>query len=559
MPVTLSFPGVYVTEASSGVHTITGVATAIAAFVGAAQRGPVNSPVTVNSFGDFERIFGGLWAPSLLGFAVQDFFLNGGGQAVIVRLFHATGAGNDAATFTVSTLSLRAASEGAWGGALQIAVDLDPDDSVAKRLGVAPAELFNLTVTDTATGANERFLNLTVADSSRRIDKVLAAQSHLAQWNGDPYSKPATAPAKGSDDITPLRTAIDTANADLVKAAQLVPANPAAVTAARAAAAAAKLAFQAKVPGAPADLQAADFTPNQGMAKKLGIYALEKADLFNMLVIPPYNGVAPDINVDDALWAAAAQYCETRRAMLLLESKSDWRAGVQNALDDYNAHTAGTVSKNAAIFYPRYRKPNSLHDNRVEEFPSCGAVAGVFARTDSQRGVWKAPAGLDATLLGVPELAVPLTDAENGQLNIVGINCLRAMPAAGRVVWGSRTLQGNDRLTSEWKYIPVRRTALFIEESLYRGTQWIVFEPNDEPLWAQIRLNIGAFMHSLFRQGAFQGTTPRDAYFVKCDKEITTQADIDLGVVNIIVGFAPLKPAEFVVVKLQQMAGQIEV
>jgi hypothetical protein len=169
----------------------------------------------------------------------------------------------------------------------------------------------------------------------------------------------------------------------------------------------------------------------------------------------------------------------------------------------------------------------------MEEFAPCGAVAGVFARTDTQRGVWKAPAGLDASLVGVPQLTVSLTDSENGELNPLGINCLRAMPASGRVVWGSRTLQGNDRLASEWKYIPVRRTALYIEESLYRGTQWVVFEPNDEPLWSQIRLNVGAFMHSLFRQGAFQGTTPRDAYFVKCDKETTTQNDIDRGIVPV--------------------------
>jgi phage tail sheath protein FI len=143
-------------------------------------------------------------------------------------------------------------------------------------------------------------------------------------------------------------------------------------------------------------------------------------------------------------------------------------------------------------------------------------------------------------------------------LNPLGVNCLRSFPVNGRVVWGSRTLAGADQLASEWKYVPVRRTALFIEESLYRGTQWVVFEPNDEPLWAQIRMNVGAFMQNLFRQGAFQGSTPREAYFVKCDSETTTQNDIDNGIVNIIVGFAPLKPAEFVVIKLQQIAGQAE-
>jgi phage tail sheath protein FI len=202
--------------------------------------------------------------------------------------------------------------------------------------------------------------------------------------------------------------------------------------------------------------------------------------------------------------------------------------------------------------------PDPLRENRLEEFVPCGVVAGICARTDAQRGVWKAPAGLDAGLLGVRELSTRLTDDEHGQLNPLGVNALRAFPVVGLVVWGARTLEGADRLASEWKYLPVRRLALFIEESLYRGTQWVVFEPNDEPTWAQIRLNVGAFMHNLFRQGAFQGQSPRDAYFVKCDKDTTTQNDINLGIVNILVGFAPLKPAEFVIIKLQQMAGQVQ-
>jgi phage tail sheath protein FI len=242
--------------------------------------------------------------------------------------------------------------------------------------------------------------------------------------------------------------------------------------------------------------------------------------------------------------------------MLLVDPPSAW---ISKDIAKNRFGNIETRSKNAALFFPRFKQPNLLKDNLLEEFVPCGAIAGIFARTDTQRGVWKAPAGLDATLVGVPQLSVPLTDAENGELNPLGINCLRVFPAAGRVVWGSRTLQGDDRLTSEWKYIPVRRTALYIEESLYRGTKWVVFEPNDEPLWAQIRLNVGAFMQNLFRQGAFQGQSPSDAYFVKCDKETTTQNDINLGIVNIVVGFAPLKPAEFVIIKLQQIAGQIAV
>jgi phage tail sheath protein FI len=300
-------------------------------------------------------------------------------------------------------------------------------------------------------------------------------------------------------------------------------------------------------------LTGADFS-GAGIDAKQGMYALEKTDLFNLLCLPPYldpddDGVWDDI--DAGLVDEAAAYCAKRRAVLLVDPPSDWAA-----VDDATAGV-GVTSPNAALYFPRLRQPNPLRDNQIETFVPCGAVAGTIARTDAQRGVWKAPAGLDATLVGVPELAVALTDRESGQLNPLGINCLRAMPLVGRVIWGARTLRGADRLASEWKYLPVRRTALFLEESLYRGTQWVVFEPNDEPLWAQIRLNVGAFMQNLFLQGAFQGATPREAYFVKCDKETTTRTDIDNGVVNILVGFAPLKPAEFVVIKLQQTSGQI--
>jgi phage tail sheath protein FI len=242
--------------------------------------------------------------------------------------------------------------------------------------------------------------------------------------------------------------------------------------------------------------------------------------------------------------------------MLLVDPPSGWKTKAQ-AVTGIQAGV-GTTSRNAAIFFPRLRQPDPLHDNQMETFVPCGAAAGVFARTDAQRGVWKAPAGIDATLAGVPQLSVSLTDDENGDLNQLGVNCLRSFPLIGQVVWGSRTLRGADQFADEYKYIPVRRTALFIEESLFRGTKWVVFEPNDEPLWAQIRLNVGAFMHNLFRQGAFQGQTPREAYFVKCDKETTTQNDINLGIVNIVVGFAPLKPAEFVIIKIQQIAGNIE-
>jgi phage tail sheath protein FI len=250
--------------------------------------------------------------------------------------------------------------------------------------------------------------------------------------------------------------------------------------------------------------------------------------------------------------------------MLIVDPPAAWGANKETAAakarDGLSAlGLTGVEARNAALYFPRVQESDPNLDGQLDVFVPCGIVAGIMARTDTNRGVWKAPAGLDASVNGVSALQVNLNDAENGMLNPLGINCLRYFPpVSGRVVWGARTLRGADQLADEYKYVPVRRLALYMEESLYRGTQWVVFEPNDEPLWAQIRLNVGAFMHGLFRQGAFQGQTPNDAYFVKCDKETTPQDQINLGIVNIVVGFAPLKPAEFVVIKIQQMAGQIE-
>jgi phage tail sheath protein FI len=570
MPATLTYPGVYIEEIPSGVRTITGVATSITAFIGRALRGPTNEAVVINSFGDFERIFGGLWVESTLGYAVRDFYLNGGSQAVIVRLYHAeSGAGAKPAksTVTVGDFTFEAASEGQWGNKLRATIDTDVSEEVATRMGLAKADLFNLTVRDATTGMTEVFRNLSVKPSSRRLDKVLAAESRLVRWAGiwPPNPLPAIAADVDTVAIEEKKLADEQKELAVLKATQ--PQDPAAIAAQEAVVATAKADLKTAEDAAGASdglalTKPADFTPANAEADKKGLYSLEqlfaKDGLFNILCIPPYMNGGEDVDV--SLVSDAAAYCEKRRAMLLVDPPSLWKSkqAARDGFTDANNDQLGTRSKNAAIFFPRLRQPNPLRDNQFEVFAPCGAVAGVFARTDTRRGVWKAPAGLDATLVGVPSVSVALTDDENGELNQLGINCLRAFPAAGRVVWGSRTLRGADQLADEWKYIPVRRTALFIEESLYRGTQWVVFEPNDEPLWSQIRLNIGAFMQNLFRQGAFQGTTPKDAYFVKCDKETTTQNDINLGIVNIIVGFAPLKPAEFVVIKIQQIAGKIE-
>jgi phage tail sheath protein FI len=567
MPVTPTYPGVYIEEIPSGVRTIVGVATSITAFIGRARQGPTDEAITINGFGDFERTFGGLWIESKLGFAVRDFFLNGGAQAIIVRLYNddtGDGAKPSQTKLTVGGLKLIAAQKGKVGAYLRVTVDKDNVSAdVAAAMGLTKADLFNLTVTNAAPGgSSERYLNLSAKDGPRRVDRVLAAESSLVRWDGDyPSPEPTVTPAK--DPVTAAADALKTKQKDLLDkqiAGTATPADTAAVETAKTALEAEQKKMLDSVSDGKA-LGLGNFLPANGEADKKGIYALEQVfardGLFNILCIPPYN--ATD-DVDVTLVSAASAYCDRRRAMLLVDPPSTWTTK-KAARDGFVADPdqVGTRSRNAALFFPRLRQPNPLRDGQVEAFAPCGVVAGIFARTDTQRGVWKAPAGNDATLIGVPQLSVPLTDDENGELNPLGINCLRAFPVYGRVVWGSRTMRGADQLADEYKYIPVRRTALYIEESLYRGLKWVVFEPNDEPLWAQIRLNAGAFMHNLFRQGAFQGTTPRDAYFVKCDRETTTQNDINLGIVNVLVGFAPLKPAEFVIVKLQQMAGQIEV
>lgn len=528
MPATLLHPGVYIEEVPSGVRTITGVATSIAAFVGRAWRGPVDTPTVVFSYADYGRVFGGLWRDSPMSYAVQQFFANGGSQAVIVRVATRGGGGGTEATAATLDLGggnlLEAASPGTWGRNLVATVDYDTKDADLPLAEQDP-NLFNLTLFDDpdspddaaargGSGARETFLNVSRDTASPRfVAKVLEQQSALARASAVGAARPAedtvaADPATGHD-------------GDPVGAAEVV--DP----------------------------------PND--ADKTGMYALLDTDLFNLLCIPPYTQDTADNGM--ATWTAASRFCKDRRALLIVDAPQDW--SVDDAANGVSAFSAIERSY-AALYFPRVRMPDPLQDNKLEEFAPCGVVAGVMSRTDSQRGVWKAPAGIEANLQGVMGLDVNglpanLTDGENGRLNPLGVNCLRNLPAIGHVVWGARTLEGANALASQWKYVPVRRLALFIEESLFRGTQWVVFEPNDEPLWAQIRLNLGAFMHTLFRQGAFQGSSPREAYFVKCDKETTTQTDIDNGIVNIVVGFAPLKPAEFVVISIQQIALQAQV
>jgi hypothetical protein len=757
MPVTPTYPGVYIEEVPSGVRTITGVATSITAFVGYTARGPVNQAVRIFNFGDYERNFGGLSRSSEISYAVQQFFQNGGGDAYVVRV--AQGAAKARVNLQDLgggvVLTVEAASEGVWGNNIRVVVDYATSN---------PDSTFNLTVTryELVNGAfaaveTEQFRNLSmnsgaagyavdVAKSSRLIrltragglvfgngyalsgidlnaayPALTASQTTLVGvLDGDtPFtlvlqSTPAnlgalvtalnsvSIPAAGLGGRIEARRAdilgVDNVAGDFLKLVSLTAADDSAVTISRAAAndvsqalglgvvnggrevdgsAARRPAPNGTLSGDLADilsdaaagdittvtitdqatgtalfngappsialpggttvmtaagaiqtiiraishpaaqnatvqlvgtrilvrssatapaatialagtgaaavlLDAANDTVNVheyqlGTAlsfgaqvlvvggsgsdgsvptgvdflgsydAKTGIYALRNVDLFNLLVIPATTTLAAGEAA--SVIAAAASFCEERRAFFVLDV--DPREAQTN-VPTWAA--SASTSRNVGVFYPQILVADPLEQFRERAMSSVGAAAGVFARTDANRGVWKAPAGTEANLNGVRGLSVVLTDMENGPLNQVGVNALRSFPNFGFVVWGARTRRGADALADEYKYIPVRRLALFLEESLYRGTQWVVFEPNDEPLWAQIRLNLNAFMQDLFQQGAFAGKSPREAFFVKCDRETTTPNDINLGIVNIVVGFAPLKPAEFVIIKIQQIS-----
>jgi Bacteriophage tail sheath protein len=653
MPVTPTYPGVYIEELPSGVHTITGVATSIAAFIDFFTMGPMNEAVQILSFGDFERQFGGLNSLSEASYAIQQFFLNGGSEAWVVRVASSDGAHPAAAAASVDisnaiagggVLTVTAIDEGQWGDNLRAEVDstgttgqfnltLSLYQTQGGRSVVVDQEVFrNLSMTTTDPNFVETVVNDDNTGSA--LARVTASGNNPPLPNGTisapltgPLNFPAANPssnvtigavgpaaitltiAAGNQALTDVASALEAAiragvatnpefsgatvdvvtdaagdhlrimagpggPSDLIVFANdtlttLLGLNPTAATPPTSNVQEYTLGNTAAVPNSAqlAGAQGEDGIPPNGtdligvQAIKTGIFALEDVDLFNLLCIPRTAMTASTdpnpLGTTDAfsVITVAEQYCESRRAFFLMDSPSG--VTTPTGIKNYLAANDALRDKNAALYYPRVDVPDQLNSFRLRSFGASGTIAGLCARTDSARGVWKAPAGTEANLVNVPQLDYNVTDGENGVLNPLAINCLRNFPVFGNVCWGARTLEGADQLESDWKYVPVRRFTLFLEESLYRGTKWVVFEPNDEPLWAQIRLNIGAFLQSLFRQGAFQGKSSREAYFVKCDSETTTQTDINNGIVNIVVGFAPLKPAEFVIIQIQQIAGQI--
>lgn len=375
VPTSLTFPGVYVEEIPSGVRTIEGVSTSVTALIGAARKGSFDKAVLITSFSEFTGTFGALHRELELGYAVRQFFLNGGKSAHIVRV--------------------------------------------------------------------------------------------------------------------------------------------------------------------PRDATLAKF--------KQALRVLHRVDDVNLLTLP---GVT-----DPKVLTAAETFCRQRRAFLITDSPPT----AKSPAEMLQAQQSGMLLKSsyAAVYYPWLKIQDPL-TRKLRVTPPSGTIAGVFARTDETRGVWKAPAGTEATLKGVDSLEYELTEPEAATLNAKGINCLRTFAASGPVVWGARTLEGDNALGSEWKYVPLRRLELFIEESIDKGTKWAVFEPNAEPLWIRLRVCVENFLLGLWQQGALMGQTPRYAFFVNCDRTTTGQADINTGFVSMVIGFAPLKPAEFIILRIRQRACEAE-
>lgn len=615
MPTPAGYPGVYIEELPSSVRTIASVTTSVTAFVGHTRRGPLNTPVRITSFADFERRFGGLTSQSAVGYAVHQFFGNGGTVAVVVRVTKA-GTGKAACVTLDSTeghsacpvLEVHAKEPGHWGSGLRLAVDYDTP---------CPDETFNLHVLDARGTSRESFTNLSMDPAhGRHAETVINAGSALIRVKAVGEGRPdpsGTVSKPFAGELPDLAVELTVKIGEVERAFTLYDPDcdgeaPCEVTE-LALLLERKLRALPDAPGKHAfagtevtafgrrlQVVAGSIDPDDVVrflgecandlgleasvnppvfplsggedgappgsrdligseADKTGLQALRDIEDVNLLSLPElasYESVGDVVTV----LSAADRLCRERRIFLLVDAPSAWgsvdaaRAGI-GAFEPVR-------SDHAALYFPQLRLTDPL-TGRLRAFPPSGALAGVIARTDGERGVWNAPAGTEARLAGVYSLAVQLTDRENGLLNPLGINCLRTFPVVGPLVWGARTLRGTDAQSSEWKYVPVRRLALHIEESLRRGLQWVVFEPNTEQLWQQVRLNAAGYLHTLFEKGAFKGGTPRQAYFVKCDKDTTTEEDIANGIVNVVVGIAPVKPAEFVIVKIQQMAGQFEI
>ena len=503
MPTTYLSPGVYVQEVPSGSKPIQGVGTAVAAFVGLAELGPVNQPTLVTNWTQFASTFGDFSEGSYLGHAVYGYFLNGGGSCYVVRI------GADSET---PQPAARVELPGPEGQALYRITSLQGgpvgnDISVDVSDASEPSEdAFKLTVA--RSGKPEEFFdNVTTKRGAQNVVTQVKNRSKLIRIEELATGGALIAPRKERSQLSG---------------------------------------------GAPAQLQvrvnADDYVGNS--ADRTGLAGLEAVDEVTMLCAPDvmaaYQRGLIDLEAVQAVQLAMIAHCELMGdRVAIIDAPPGLNA---QQVKEWRVDKARYDSKYAALYYPYIKVFDPIHGQPMA-VPPCGHVAGIWARNDDTRGVYKAPA--NEVVRGAIALELQLTKGEHDQLNPAGINCIRAFTGRGIRLWGARTISSDP----EWRYLNVRRLFNFVEESILEGTQWVVFEPNDQRLWDSVRRNITAFLRRIWRDGALFGATPAEAFFVKCDAENNTQDTIDIGQLIVDIGIAPVKPAEFVVFRISQFAG----
>jgi uncharacterized protein len=508
---TYQSPGVYVEEVAAGARPLAGVGTAVAAFVGLAESGPFNKPTLVSNWTQFSNVFGGFVAGSYLAQSVYGYFMNGGGNCYVVRI------GQDPVGNGQGSRSAR-----------------------AKELAAAPAAQIGrlkVTVVDPAVQPNEVSVQITDAGGD---NPGAEAFKLVVKRNGQVVEEYDNAQlGKGKQSVVTMVNAAS-------KLINLEETNTGAVE--RLPNSETALAAPPSAAALPTGLGADDYVGD--VADRTGFAGLEAVEEVTMLCVPDlmsaYQQGAIDLDTVQAVQTAMIAHCELMGdRVAILDPPPGFNA---QQIKEWRVDKARYDSMYATLYWPWVQTMNPA-TGLLSYMPPSGHMAGVWSRNDETRGVHKAPA--NEVVRGAIDLEINITRNEQDLLNPQGINCIRAFPGRGIRVWGARTLSSDPA----WRYLNVRRLFNFLEESILAGTSWVVFEPNDEALWAKIRRTIAAFLVMQWRAGALFGGTPDEAFYVKCDSETNPAEGIDAGQVVCEIGVAPVKPAEFVIFRLAQFSG----
>ena len=508
---TYQSPGVYVEEVAAGARPLAGVGTAIAAFVGLTETGPFNRPTLVSNWTQFTNNFGGFVEGSYLAQSVYGYFMNGGGNCYIVRIGQDPGA----------------SPAGARGG--------------PKALTAAPtAQLGRLRATAVDPAAKPGEVSLQIADPGGDNPAPVSFKV-LVKRNGEVVEEFDNATmAKGKQNVvTMVNAASKVVSLEETTSGSLE----------RLANAEVALATPPAVAALPSPrLSADDYVGD--VADRSGVGGLEAVDEITMLCVPDlmsaYQQGAIDLDTVQAVQTAMIAHCELMGDRIAILDPPPGLNAQQ--VKEWRVDKARYDSMYATLYWPWIQTMNPA-TGMLSFMPPSGHIAGIWGRNDDTRGVHKAPA--NEVIRGVIDIEINITRNEHDLLNPEGINCIRAFPGRGIRVWGARTLSSDPA----WRYLNVRRLFNYLEESILSGTNWVVFEPNDEALWAKIRRTIAAFLVQEWRSGALFGSTPDEAFYVKCDSETNPSEGIDAGQVVCEIGVAPVKPAEFVIFRLAQFSG----